>query len=451
MSTTQRGYLTAVTALGAVATALVVAGGLPAPTTLAVFGALAVGTELLSVRLPNGATASALMIPVVGAIHALGAEGSYLAGGLVAGVGGLYLPDLRHRRLDRVAFNAAQLVVAGVAAAAVYGLLAPATSDATWRLLAGGLGAGAAFLVVNVGLLTPMLALCSGSSVRSVVRSFDAIHLQYVPFALTGAAVGWLAQSVGLLAAPLAVVPVVVARQTFTSFLDLKAAHEGTLRILVEALQRKDPYTAGHVERVARYAGYIGEELGLSDVRLERLRYGALMHDIGKLVVANELLNKPDRLTPEEYERVRFHETVSVELLRRIDFLAPIAASASPRYARFDAGEAGGPIEPYIIVVADAYDAMTSTRPYRQALTQATAFEELRRHSGGQFHPLCVEALLAALERREERHGYGYEEEIVVFDRPPPPRGPGSAGLGDLAPETQSAGSTGSSGTGPRR
>src|SRR5207249_468192 len=154
----------------------------------------------------------------------------------------------------------------------------------------------------------------------------------------------------------------------------------------------KDRYTAGHAERVARFSGYVGEELHFSPRRMERLRYAALMHDIGKLIVPNQLLNKPGRLTEAEFERVKRHEFVSVELLRRIDFLAPIAGDTTTEAA--SAAVNGGLVEPAIIHVADAFDAMTSTRSYRRALAQDTAFDELRNGAGTQFHEGCVNALI---------------------------------------------------------
>src|SRR5439155_24135931 len=116
--------------------------------------------------------------------------------------------------------------------------------------------------------------------------------------------------------------------------------------------------------RVARFSQYVGEELRFSPRRMERLRYAALMHDIGKLIVPNQLLNKPGRLTESEFERVKRHELVSVELLHRIDFLAPIAGDTTTEAASA-AVDGSGLIEPAIIHVADAFDAMTSTRSYR--------------------------------------------------------------------------------------
>lgn len=435
MPTAQRAYLGAV-AVAALAVAVAVARtGIPDLRAFAIFAAVAVGAELICVRLPNGATASAVMVPVIAAIYALGADGAYLAGGLVAGFGGLYLPDLRARRFARVTFNTAMLALSGVAAALVFAVFDPAAHASVPRFLLATAPAGLVFVAANVALLVPMLVLDQGRPSREFLASLAPFHVQYIPFAVIGTGLGWLYLTTGPLVVPFVVAPVVVARFTFRSYLSLREVYEETLRTLVRTLERKDPYTAGHVERVAKYARYIGDDLGLSELRQERLRYAALMHDVGKLVVPSRLLRKPNRLTAEEYERVRLHEAVSVELLRRIDFLRPIATSASPRYARYDARGGHDPIEPYVIVVADAFDAMTSTRPYRRALPQDVAFAELRRHAGSQFHPACVESLIRAIERKGERHGLGYEEDIIVFDEAPPVRGPGSAGLGDLAPD----------------
>jgi hypothetical protein len=124
------------------------------------------------------------------------------------------------------------------------------------------------------------------------------------------------------------------------------------------------------------------------------------------------------------------HEKVSVQMLSHIDFLRPIAAASHSDNTRFDPDNPDHPIEPYIVMIADAYDAMTSTRAYRKALPQHIAFQELRDKAGVQFHPACVEALIHAVEKRGERHGDGYESDSEFDDAPA--AGLGSAGLGDL-------------------
>jgi HD-GYP domain-containing protein (c-di-GMP phosphodiesterase class II) len=225
-------------------------------------------------------------------------------------------------------------------------------------------------------------------------------------------------------------VPILIAREVFRSYTNVAEARDETIQMLIRALERKDHYTAGHAERVAKYARYIGEEMTLSPWRLERLHFAALMHDIGKLVVPNQILNKPGKLTEEEFKRMRVHEKVAVQMLSHIDFLRPVAHSGHSDQMRFNADDPDHPIEPYIVMIADAYDAMTSTRSYRRALPQEIAFQELRDKAGIQFHPECVEALIRAIEKRHEHHGAGFEEDVAYEDAPEV--GVGSAGLGDL-------------------
>jgi putative nucleotidyltransferase with HDIG domain len=255
--------------------------------------------------------------------------------------------------------------------------------------------------------------------------------MQILPWGFLGVLLGELYLSLGGWVVPLFVAPIFIARQAFASYLDLRAAQEAALMTLVRALESKDPYTAGHVERVAKFCRYMGEEVGFRPARLERLRYAALMHDIGKLIVPNHILNKPGKLTAAEYDRMRHHEFASVELLRRIDFLAQIVSSIEADHSATGA-DSNSSIEARIVVVADAFDAMTSTRAYRRALPQDVAFAELRDKAGSQFDELLVEALIASIDRRSERYGAGFEDAVAAFRAPPPAAGTGSAGLGDL-------------------
>ena len=172
-----------------------------------------------------------------------------------------------------------------------------------------------------------------GEPTRRVLWQLAGWQFHIYPFAFLGVVIGRLYLDVGVAVVPLVVVPILVARHAYASYLHLREANEAALATLVRALETKDRYTAGHAERVAVYASYIGEELGLRPRALDRLRHAALMHDIGKLVVPNQLLNKPGRLTAPEYEVVRRHEELSIRLLERIDFLAPVAPMAIGVYA----------------------------------------------------------------------------------------------------------------------
>ncbi|HZP31582.1 MAG TPA: HD domain-containing phosphohydrolase, partial [Acidimicrobiia bacterium] len=298
---------------------------------------------------------------------------------------------------------------------------------------------GLAYALFNFAFLVPAIATGSGTSVHELVQGFRLMCWQVYPFALLGVLLGRVYLSLGAWIVPLFVAPIFIARQAFASYMQLRAQHAATLSTLVRALEAKDRYTAGHVERVAKFAEYMGRGLEMKPAELERLRYAALMHDIGKLIVPNQILNKPGRLTEEEFDRMRRHEHVSVELMRRIDFLAPIAPSLEAEAAKGSGADPNTPIEARIVTVADAFDAMTSTRAYRRALTQEVAFQELRDKAGIQFDATCVQALIATIEARGERYGSGHEVDVVDFATPPPVVGTGSAGLGDLASEQHGA------------
>jgi HD-GYP domain-containing protein (c-di-GMP phosphodiesterase class II) len=254
--------------------------------------------------------------------------------------------------------------------------------------------------------------------------------MDVLPFTLLGFLVGRLYLNLGAGVLVLIFVPIIIAREVFRSYNTVTEARDETVQMMIRALESKDNYTAGHAERVAKYAGYIGQEMSLGPWRMERLHFAALMHDIGKLVVPNQILNKPGKLTEEEFARMRVHEKVAVQMLSHIDFLRPIAPTTHADAMRFDPDDLDHPIEPYIVMIADAYDAMTSTRSYRKALPQEIAFQELRDKSGTQFHPECAEALIRAIEKRGEVHGKGHEEDVAYEHDPE--AGVGSAGLGDL-------------------
>lgn len=359
-----------------------------------------------------------------------------LLGPMLVGMAGCLDPgQIRDRAWQKIVFNASMLGLATLAGAVVFYAIAGTESHSAVFLLLAALPAALAFSVVNMVAVGTLLAVVSDEPFVPLVLSVLRGHAQIYPFAILGVFLGQLYLDYGVLPVPLFVVPILVARHTFASYLALKESQHATVRTLIAALEAKDPYTAGHAERVAGYAQYIGEELGMTPGRLERLRLAALMHDVGKLVVPNHLLNKKGKLTAEEFARVRMHEDVSVRILTRIDFLAPVAPSATSEAAQFApvADDRGQPIEPHIVAVADAFDAMTSTRSYRKALSQEIAFQELRKNSGKQFHPRVVDALIAALARRGEVHGAGFEVEVHYRDAPE--AGTGSAGLGDLLPD----------------
>ncbi len=409
---------------------------LPDIAPLIVFAALFALAENQVAVLPNRASASASFMLAMAAVVAFQGQGPLLGALIVGLAGGLYWPHLRSGDWRKILFNCSNFALSSCAAAAAFTPIVGGSGErASTVLLLASVPAALAFSLVNLLLLGAVVSISTDTKYVEVLRELRPRFVQILPFALLGVFMGRLYIDYGAVIIPLFVVPILVARHAFASFLALKESHQATIRILIGALEAKDPYTAGHAERVADYAVMIGREMRFNSARMERLRFAALMHDVGKLVVPNHLLNKPGKLTAEEFAIVRRHEAVSVEILTRIDFLKPVAPSATTEAHSMSEGadDSARPIEPFIVAVADAYDAMTSTRSYRRALPQEVAFEELRKNVGKQFHAVVVEALITSLTRAGAQHGAGFEAAPHEFAVEPPIVGTGSAGLGDLA------------------
>ncbi|MEZ4443616.1 MAG: response regulator [Polyangiaceae bacterium] len=195
---------------------------------------------------------------------------------------------------------------------------------------------------------------------------------------------------------------------------DLQATFQQTIEGLASAIDKMDRYTAGHSERVADYAVYLAERLGLDAGLVEIVRQSALMHDIGKIgCVLN--LNKPGKLTDDEYEVFKKHPGYGQDILRPIKFLHPLIPGVHLHHERYDGrgyplGLDGQniPLIARIISVADTYDAMTSNRSYRRALPHEVAVAEIERCSGSQFDPDVANMFVEGLDvYREERSDAG--------------------------------------------
>jgi hypothetical protein len=417
-------------ALAAVASSRTVVAG--SVLAIAVLGVLAAVATYMDVDVDAAIGLSGNTMILTAAIVVFRPDRLYIGVALVAVLGAMDFTQVRAREYSKLVVNASVDCLALLAGSVVFWEIAPQTKPSELVLLAGAAAGAGVYYLVHCVLLSVPISIARGDRYRAMLPQLLVLDLRAYPFSLVGLGVGWVYLHLGAAAVPVFAVPIFVARRTFSSFVALKAAQEQTIETLILALEAKDRYTAGHAQRVAMFAEYVGEELRFNPRRMERLRYAALMHDIGKLIVPNQLLNKPGRLTASEFERVRRHEFVSVELLRRIDFLAPVAGDTTTEAATA-AVSGTALVEPAIIHVADAFDAMTSTRAYRRALTQTTAFDELRNGSGTQFNEGCVSALISAIERRGDSYGEGHEADVHEFEVAPPVAGTGSAGLGDLA------------------
>jgi putative nucleotidyltransferase with HDIG domain len=190
---------------------------------------------------------------------------------------------------------------------------------------------------------------------------------------------------------------------------ETRSAYVGAIRALAAALDARDPYTAGHSERVSTLSVMIGRTMNLPATDVEVLRLGALLHDIGKIGVSDQILRKNGSLTTEEFEQIKRHPGLGARILRQVPFLAPHLPIVELHHERPDGrGYPFGlraeaiPLAARIVHVAEAFDAMTSARADRAALPASEAFAELERFSGTQFDAACVEALLAAMPSAQD-------------------------------------------------
>ncbi|HVL89033.1 MAG TPA: HD-GYP domain-containing protein [Actinomycetota bacterium] len=264
-----------------------------------------------------------------------------------------------------------------------------------------------AFFIVNAGLVSVMVSLARRTPLREVWHSdYRRTTTMHFLFAALGVLFAALYTSISWAAVPFVVVPLFAARHAFQTAEKSRETFESTLGSMITALEAKDPYTAGHASRVSQISEMVARAYGFSESKARRVRYAALLHDVGKVTIDTRVLRKPGKLTPEEYDHMKVHSIRGAELIAEIDMLADMVDGVRHHHERVDgagypdglAGEALSDVAK-IIMVSDAFDSMTSTRSYRKAMPMEKAFAELRRCEGTQFAPEMIDALERAIAR----------------------------------------------------
>ncbi|MEV6687955.1 HD-GYP domain-containing protein [Streptomyces sp. NPDC051578] len=414
--------LCAVLAACACAAPAVVDSGTPWPA-VALLCLLCVGCELTGSRrrpgsrVPEGTGAFFPVVPA--AVFLL----SPAAAALVALPGGFAAAVVQRPVRVRRTWHAAQQANAAWAAGQVYRLLdGPATlggagpgagyrvADFPYAVLPAG-AAAIAFCLVLTALDGGILATAERRPAATAWRGLPGRSLApYCVHGLAGlmTAVMWRSPY-GVPAALLVLLPMYISSRGFAQYTRERTAHQATIRALVQAVDIKDRYTRGHSERVGQASAMIARELGMPDERMEVVRIAGILHDVGKLGVPTRLLRKNGPLTPEERRVIELHPEYGHEMVRGIGFLGEARSAILHHHERVDGsgypyGLAGEQIpEPArVVAVADAFDAMTSTRSYSRARPVPVALAELERCAGTHFDPAMVRALVDAIGR----HGW---------------------------------------------
>lgn len=404
-----RALLVGVVTLGAGAVALAAERSIGrSPATLALLAAGVVATEIFQIAGdakaidPIERQSFSLSFAVIGAAALILGP---LPATLVAPLGVLVVDWLKGKQIQKIAFNASMFALMGLAGG--YAFVAIGGQPGHFRLPHDFVAAGGMVIAaygVETVLLGTMIALESGRPLFAHQREKIRSEL---PAAAGEAA---LAVVLACLArsspwAIIAVLPLIAAvYQSKARLTTLRRETEHALETLANIVDERDRSTYRHSARVADYVRALAEALGLSPGEVQRARWAGRLHDLGKIRVDGSVLGKQAPLSADELEAMRLHPRVSARLLRRFRLAVTDAQAVEYHHERTDGRGYYGvngediPFVAHLLSVADAFDAMTSDRPYRKALTPEAAWQEVLRHSGTQFDPQVVQAFLSAFE-----------------------------------------------------
>jgi hypothetical protein len=314
-------------------------------------------------------------------------------------------------------FNGAMHALSGLAAGETYLAVAhrhhvhvglPQARQFLWIMLAFAVAA-AVHVLANHSLIWGIYRLNRGSGMlrrEGLESSLPLLLASDLGYASLGLIIVSLWVEMTWFAAVLVLVPLFVARWAMGQFAEQQRAYASTMNALCQAVETKDYYTRGHGDRVSRGAVMIARQIGMNSDRTDAIRFAGMLHDVGKLGVPTQVLQKTGALTEDEYAAIQLHPMRGLEIVREIGFLFEALNGIMHHHERIDGrgypmGLAGHEIPEFarVIAVADAFDSMTSTRSYREAKGVDLAIGELRKGAGSQFDPLLVEAFIAAVAR----------------------------------------------------
>jgi len=267
------------------------------------------------------------------------------------------------------------------------------------------------YCVINSILVAMVISLSRETRMTTVWRlNMKEMIPSYLAEAPMGFLMAIVYTEVGIVGILLFFLPLLLARRSFELYTKMRKVYLDTIRALAAAIDAKDPYTKGHSERVAETSVALAQELNLSDKDIENIEYTALLHDIGKIGIADNILGKKSSLTNKEFDKIKEHTIMGAKIIEPVDFLKNSYKAIYHHHEKYNGkGYPDGlksediPLSARIIAVADAYDAMGSDRPYRKKLNINKILKELKDQSGKQFDPEVVKALISVLDREREK------------------------------------------------
>lgn len=353
----------------------------------------------------SGSTTSMDFVPELGAILLIGPTGAVMVTLISELISGFFL--YREKSAMKKLFNVSQLVLAVGVAGLLFRWSGGVESLAIFRFqtsLAPFLVAVLAYFAVNTGTVAFIVSVSERrpflEAWRKITGGLIVFDIAMSPLAFL---VAFLYTQYGVLAVFLAMIPLIGLRYSYGINFELQQLNSDLLRLMVKTIEAQDPYTSGHSIRVSEAAKKIGRALGLNTRQLKVVETAALLHDIGKIdVVYGEILRQKGPLTPEQRELIRAHPDRGVDIIKSIRSIHPeVLSCVRHHHERWDgggypAGLSGDeiPLGSRIIMVCDTIDAMTTARPYRDALPVSVVREELQKHRNTQFDSTIVDILV---------------------------------------------------------
>ena len=260
-------------------------------------------------------------------------------------------------------------------------------------------------VVINTSIISGFLSISGNSRfINTWIANIKGVFPSAVAVGTMGIIIALAFIGYGYGAVILFFGPLLLARYSFKLYIEMRNLYLSTIQALNKTVEAKDPYTSGHANRVEKFAVELAEAYHLPFESVQNIKTASILHDIGKIGINDSILNKATRLSQEEFHEIMRHPSIGADIISKVDFLKDITTIVKHHHERFDGkGYPDGlhgdeiPIEAAILTIADSYDAMTSDRPYRKALTQEEAFEELKRNAGTQFHPQLVETFISIM------------------------------------------------------
>lgn len=268
----------------------------------------------------------------------------------------------------------------------------------------------AVYIFVNHVIMTFLMSIITGEKALKHFRtSVFWVIRDNLALAPLGIIMALAYTSYGVFGVLLFFGPLLLARYSFKLYFDMKKIYVDTVKALCRAMEEKDHYTQGHSMRVCDLSCKLAKRLGLSEKRIENLRIAAMLHDVGKIGIDENILNKPGRLTDEEYEKIKEHPAIGARIIREVHFLKNVANIIMSHHERFDGkgypnGIKGEDIstESGILCIVDVFDALTSDRPYRRAMTLAESLNIIKKDTGVFFNPKIAKEFVKMIEEDKE-------------------------------------------------